>query len=168
MSASKRLRHFQDWYWTVEFAHRCGPMKAAVAFVTQLDADALQSLDQCRTRANHACTDPWHITGKGHGTDTAVILGLMGYAAKKLIDPDAVEAMLARRALLTKEAGDSEYRSRCIFDPAARPVIFNYDVELPRHTNGMRFVGVRCRQRRDGCSNEALLFARWRLHCSWR
>ncbi|MCH7637738.1 MAG: L-serine ammonia-lyase, partial [Proteobacteria bacterium] len=77
-------------------------------------------------------------TGKGHGTDSAIILGLMGMSPAT-IDPDAVEGLL--RAVHEDLQLDIPVVGRIPFDPASH-LIFNYDDELDRHTNGMRFVGL--------------------------
>jgi L-serine dehydratase len=74
-------------------------------------------------------------TGKGHGSDSAVILGLMGCQPETL-DPDDVEGLLrnvhASAHLSLQEVGEIN------FVPAA-DIVFEYGEELPRHTNGMRF-----------------------------
>ena len=78
------------------------------------------------------------FTGKGHGTDSAVILGLMGLTPET-VNPDAVES------LLRSVHADKELAIPVVgvvpFDPDTA-LVFNYDKELPRHTNGMRFVAV--------------------------
>jgi len=76
------------------------------------------------------------FTGKGHGTDTAIVLGLMGYRPET-IDPDAVEAFL--RAVHSDNKIAIPVVGVLPFNPAD-DLVFNFDIELPRHTNGMRFV----------------------------
>jgi len=75
-------------------------------------------------------------TGKGHGTDTAIILGLMGYRPDT-IDPDAVESLL--RAVRADRELQIPTGATVPFDPN-EDLIFDYGDELARHTNGMRFV----------------------------
>ena len=75
-------------------------------------------------------------TGMGHGTDTAIILGLSGYEAAT-IDPDQVPAAMAlirqtERLVIAHRHG--------IEFVIARDLIFNKTELLPRHSNGMRFV----------------------------
>ena len=112
-------------------SHTVGPMKAAAAFVESLAGQgaALRVLDVTL----HGSL-AW--TGKGHGTDSAVILGLMGLQPET-IDPDAVEGILRgvrdKRRLTVAGMGEID------FDPEAN-IRFDYEEELPRHTNGMRFV----------------------------
>jgi len=68
-----------------------GPMRAALRFVLSLDtADKL-------TSTAHVVVDLYGslaLTGHGHGTDRAVLLGLMG-EAPDTIEPSVAEAELA-------------------------------------------------------------------------
>lgn len=106
-------------------------MKAAREFVLQLEAVA----DQV-SRIEVTLHGSLAFTGKGHGTDSAVILGLMGLTPE-LIDPDDVEQILHSvyrdKQLTVPGIGQIE------FDPDA-DLKFELGKELPRHTNGMRFV----------------------------
>jgi L-serine dehydratase len=78
------------------------------------------------------------FTGKGHGTDSAIILGLMGLSPAT-IDPDAVEGLL--RAVHEKRHLEIPAVGEIPFNPDS-DLRFNYDDELERHTNGMRFVAL--------------------------
>jgi L-serine dehydratase len=112
-------------------SHTGGPMAAAHAFSEQLKPLAKRVASVQVTLFGSLA-----FTGKGHGTDTAIVLGLMGYLPAT-IDPDAVEMLLrkvhADKRLSMPDVGVIE------FDPQS-DLQFNYEVELPRHTNGMRFV----------------------------
>ncbi|MDH5321146.1 MAG: L-serine ammonia-lyase [Gammaproteobacteria bacterium] len=112
-------------------SHTGGPMAAAFAFSEQIKAYTRQV-----ARVQVTLFGSLAFTGKGHGTDTAIILGLMGYLPAT-IDPDAVESLLravhASKKLALPEVGVID------FDPQSE-LLFNYETELPRHTNGMRFV----------------------------
>jgi L-serine dehydratase len=72
-------------------SHTVGPMKAAAAF-----ADAIAGSDLlprvARVRVDLLGSLAW--TGKGHGTDKAVILGLSGELPDS-IDPDKADAIVA-------------------------------------------------------------------------
>jgi L-serine dehydratase len=71
-------------------SHTVGPMRAAKAFADRLAAGAERVVTlEVRLLGSLA----W--TGKGHGSDAAVILGLSG-AEPDTIDPDAAEALVAR------------------------------------------------------------------------
>jgi L-serine dehydratase len=96
-------------------SHTVGPMKAARVF---LDAAPSAARYQVTLFGSLA----W--TGKGHGTDSAVLLGLAGHEPET-IDPDAIDDILA--AVIAQGHVD---------------IRFNYDRELPRHTNGMRFTAL--------------------------
>ena len=111
-------------------SHTVGPMKAAQAFAANL-----AGLGRPVAAVEVTLHGSLAFTGKGHGTDSAVILGLEG-ALPETIDPDTVEPRLraihADRQLSIPGVGTVD------FDPR-KQVIFNYEVELPRHTNGMKF-----------------------------
>ena len=110
-------------------SHTVGPMKAARQFVTSLGEDAASV-----SRVTVELYGSLALTGKGHGTDSAVILGLSGYEPETL-DPDAVEGLL--RGVHGQKQLASGGRP-ISFDPEA-DILFRYDQVLPRHTNGMRF-----------------------------
>ena len=114
-------------------SHTVGPMKAAREFAIQLESVAGQVASVQVTLYGSLA-----YTGKGHGTDSAIILGLMGLSPAT-IDPDAVEGLL--RAVHEEVQLDIPVVGRIPFDPAS-DLIFNYDDELERHTNGMRFVAL--------------------------
>jgi L-serine dehydratase len=112
-------------------SHTLGPMKAAREFALQLAPCAGQVASVEVTLHGSLA-----YTGKGHGTDSAVVLGLMGMQAET-IDPDSVEPML--RAVHSDKRLPVQGVGQIAFDPAS-DLKFNYDTELPRHTNGMRFI----------------------------
>ena len=122
-------------------SHTVGPMKAAREFSIQLEpvADQVASV-QVTLYGSLA------YTGKGHGTDSAIILGLMGLSPAT-IDPDAVEGLL--RAVHKESQLEIPTVGIVPFDPAS-DLQFNYDDELERHTNGMRFIAL-------GANNEEVL-----------
>jgi L-serine dehydratase len=75
------------------------------------------------------------LTGKGHGSDKAVLLGLEGQWPNR-IDPDAIEPMLARIRKDKKLRLSPEHR--IAFDEKT-DLVFNKRQKLPFHSNGMRF-----------------------------
>ncbi len=103
-------------------SHTVGPMAAARLF--------LDSLTQTSGRIRVSLHGSLAFTGKGHGTDRAVVLGLAGETAKD-IDPTQIENILARM-LASKKAGTFD------FDPAT-DVIFDFGPALKGHANGMVF-----------------------------
>lgn len=112
-------------------SHTVGPMKSARAFVTGL---APVAGDVTRITVTLHGSLAW--TGKGHGTDSAVLLGLMG-EDPETIDPDAVNDSLA--AIHANRRIDLPLVGRISFDPKA-DLCFDFETELPRHTNGMHFI----------------------------
>jgi L-serine dehydratase len=118
-------------------SHTMGPMRAACRFAQELDRNGL--LD----RAARIQTDLYGslaLTGMGHATDRAILLGLQGNEPAS-IDPAAIESAVAairvaqRIALAGKHAID--------FDET-RDLLFHRDQMFPpnastKHPNGMRF-----------------------------
>ncbi|NMG00820.1 L-serine ammonia-lyase, partial [Aromatoleum toluolicum] len=112
-------------------SHTVGPMRAALTFATGLKEDGL--LARVR-RVKAELYGSLGATGKGHGSDTAVLLGLEG-EAPDLIDPDTVEARLAR-------IREAKRLSLMGLHPVAycekTDLIFLRRQTLPFHPNGMR------------------------------
>src|SRR5690606_36934975 len=73
-------------------SHTVGPMRAAAVFVQRL-ADAGDLARTARVRAEEFGS--LALTGRGHGTDKAVLMGLEGHLPH-LVDPDVIPAALAR------------------------------------------------------------------------
>ena len=109
-------------------SHTVGPMKAAKAFTDSLPDDI--AVIDVRLHGSLA----W--TGKGHATDSAILLGLAGYAPET-IDADRIDLMLAE--IRSQKAIDVPGVGRIAFDPDTN-LVFDYEQELPRHTNGMHFL----------------------------
>jgi len=114
-------------------SHTMGPMTAAVLFVGRLrEAGQLPGVARVEIRLYASLA----LTGRGHATDRAVMLGLMGFVPADL-DPDAGEAALAEtRAnqwlMLAGETGIA-------FDEA-RDIVWLGHERLPQHPNGLTFV----------------------------
>jgi L-serine dehydratase len=116
-------------------SHTMGPMNAACAFVGDLEARGLLGRTQ---RVGAQLYGSLALTGLGHCTDRAVLLGLEGHRPAE-IEPEAIEPALARirassRLLL---AG----RHEIAFDEPL-DLLFHRDQTLPLHTNGMRFTAL--------------------------
>ena len=112
-------------------SHTVGPMKAARAFVTDLKA---VSADVGRIAVTLHGSLAW--TGKGHGTDSAVLLGLSGFLPET-IDADEVDGLLA--GIRADRHIEAPGIGRLAFD-LETDLKFDFETELPRHTNGMHFV----------------------------
>ncbi|MDR5651550.1 L-serine ammonia-lyase [Ruixingdingia sedimenti] len=115
-------------------SHTMGPMVAAGRFLAGLRGGA-ERIPGAGELARLACHlhGSLAFTGKGHATDRAVILGLMGFLPATL-DPDRAEAMEAevRRTGRITPPGLPELA----FDPA-RDLVFDYGPPLPGHANGL-------------------------------
>ncbi len=112
-------------------SHTVGPMVAARRFLDGLVGQALPADARLRVSLHGSLA----FTGKGHGTDRAVILGLAG-ETPQAVDPDRVETVLAAMAeRKTIVLGDGRVLA---FDPAV-DVIFDFGPALKGHANGMIF-----------------------------
>ncbi|WP_316016035.1 L-serine ammonia-lyase [Roseobacter sp. HKCCA0434] len=115
-------------------SHTMGPMVAAGRFLDALrdGADRVPG-SGAPARIEARLHGSLAFTGKGHATDRAVHLGLLGFAPDRF-DADAAEAALERleaeKRLRPAELPELGY------DPAS-DLIFDYDEILPGHANGM-------------------------------
>ncbi|WP_159943017.1 MULTISPECIES: L-serine ammonia-lyase [unclassified Nocardiopsis] len=116
-------------------SHTVGPMKAARTFVTGL-GDRLGRTARVRAELYGSLA----LTGKGHGSDTAVVLGLMGHTPEH-VDVDAVPALLARVHEERTLSLGGPSGPTVAFDPAV-DVDFRRKESLPDHPNGMRFTAL--------------------------
>jgi L-serine dehydratase len=113
-------------------SHTVGPMRAARQFL--LDAREAGVFDRI-ARVEVALYGSLALTGKGHGTDRAVLLGLAGEEADKIenatIGPtiECIGNSHKINLLGEREIG---------FDPE-QDIVFHREDRLPRHTNGMRY-----------------------------
>jgi L-serine dehydratase len=106
-------------------------MVAARRFLETASRSSLPRTGRLKVRLHGSLA----FTGKGHGTDQAVILGLAGETPDE-IDPDKVEDILKTMAARGQvQVGESHSLA---FDPA-RDVEFDYGPALPGHANGMVF-----------------------------
>jgi len=113
-------------------SHTVGPMRAAFDFARSLREDGIVP-----ERIKCDLYGSLSLTGKGHGTDGAVILGLAGETPEG-VDPDAVPALVARirteQRLPLGGGGDVPFCE-------AKDLIFHKSF-LPAHPNGMAFTAV--------------------------
>jgi L-serine dehydratase len=114
-------------------SHTMGPMTAAERFVTELAGGAGLPGPHLPARLEVRLHGSLAFTGKGHGTDRAVILGLMGFLPDTL-DPDAAEELVAdvSRRCRIRLPGLGELA----FDPG-QDLVFDYGPPLPGHANGL-------------------------------
>lgn len=118
-------------------SHTMGPMTAAGHFLELLR----RSPSSCRAAAVRATLyGSLAFTGKGHATDRAVALGLLGWTPAAF-DFDAAERQLDElgRDHLLRHDG----LPPLAFDPA-RDIVFDYGPPLPGHANGLVFSAGDC------------------------
>ena len=113
-------------------SHTVGPMRAARQFL--LDAKEAGAFGKT-ARVEVNLYGSLALTGEGHGTDKAVLLGLAGEEADKIRN-ETIAPTIERiqRSKTIKLLGERELG----FDPRA-DIVFHREAQLPRHTNGMRF-----------------------------
>ena len=113
-------------------SHTVGPMVAANRFLLELEA---MGLTERVARVETSLYGSLALTGKGHATDKAVILGLCGEVPDK-VDADKADELVA------KVRADSELplhgRRRIAFEEAA-DLLFHFGESLPKHPNGIAF-----------------------------
>ncbi|MFG3441748.1 L-serine ammonia-lyase [Nonomuraea sp. NPDC047897] len=113
-------------------SHTGGPMAAAHRFARGLHEDGL--LERV-ARVEAILYGSLGLTGKGHGSDKAVLLGLSG-DKPELVDVDGVEERLAgMRASGTLLL----FGLREIPFVVGQDLVFERKISLPGHPNGMRF-----------------------------
>jgi L-serine dehydratase len=118
-------------------SHTVGPMRAALRFARQLESAGLLARTE---RINVDLYGSLALTGIGHGTDRAILLGLIG-EAPDTVDPTTVEPKIAAirstgslplngaKTILFTEAEDLHLRRNQMYP----------DTAVPSHPNGMRF-----------------------------
>lgn len=116
-------------------SHCVGPMRAARAFVDSVcAAGLLDKVGSLRVQLYGSLA----LTGAGHGTDKAILLGLSGETPEG-VDPTKIDSLVNR----VKESGRLSFNGHDItFDPAKDLVLCPSEL-LPKHSNGMRFTALR-------------------------
>ena len=118
-------------------SHTMGPMRAALRFARELESAGLTSQTASIQVDLYGSLA---LTGHGHGTDRAILLGLSGQTPEG-IDPAEIEAKLSA----IRAAGTLELPGhRTIAFDEAKHLIFHRDQMYPvagiiSHPNGMRF-----------------------------
>src|SRR5450432_943371 len=111
-------------------SHTVGPMKAARRF--SLALNGYPSIERVRVELYGSLA----LTGRGHGTDRAIMLGLSGEEPDQ-VDPAAVDGIV-------RGIGENHTLrlagSRDIPFNEAMDFAFHMDLVMPGHSNGMRFV----------------------------
>jgi L-serine dehydratase len=118
-------------------SHTVGPMRAALRFTREL---AKKNLLEKTTKVNVDLYGSLALTGIGHGTDRAILLGLLG-EAPDTVDPATVDtkitsirttnsiALGGRKTIPFPEAEDLNFRRNQMYP----------NIGVVSHPNGMRF-----------------------------
>jgi len=112
-------------------SHTVGPMTAARRFVNELDKEYLTEVGRITVDLFGSLA----MTGLGHNTDTALILGLMG-ETPEAVDIHKIPAYIDE--VNATEEINILRKQRIPFDPV-EDLRFNRGAFLPEHSNGLIF-----------------------------
>jgi L-serine dehydratase len=116
-------------------SHTVGPMRAARRFAERLEADGM--FEQV-AGVKVELFGSLGFTGKGHGSDKAIILGLEG-EEPATVDVDSV----ARRVAAVEQSHRIKLLGKHEVElDIGTGLIFHRREKLPLHANGMRFTGL--------------------------
>ena len=123
-------------------SHTVGPMRAAARFGERWleEKGVLDRVARVRAELYGSLA----MTGRGHGTDKAVLLGFEGHHPDT-IDADLIPDILAR---IRASGGLRVLGKHAIAFDEKADLVFNKRQKLPFHTNGMRFTAY------DAAGNE--------------
>ena len=111
-------------------SHTVGPMVAAHQFVKDLKAEGkLAQTDRVQVHLYGSLA----LTGIGHGTDMAVLMGLLG-EAPDTIDVDSIDAKMAEIEQRQRLLLNSDHTIEFVRDD---DLVFHTEEFLPQHANGM-------------------------------
>ncbi|MAX65366.1 MAG: L-serine ammonia-lyase [Halobacteriovoraceae bacterium] len=116
-------------------SHTVGPMKAAksfIDFITGIHRFSDIHIIKCDFYGSLA------LTGKGHGTDKACILGLQGFEPET-INSDAIDSILENVKSSKKLNMNFDGQNKIIDFHFQKDIKFHRRVSLPHHPNGMAF-----------------------------
>ncbi|MFD1558584.1 L-serine ammonia-lyase [Paraburkholderia silviterrae] len=111
-------------------SHTVGPMRAALMFAEGLERDGLLA---STASVKVELYGSLGATGKGHGTDRGVMLGLMG-DAPDTVDPDTI----AERLEAVRDSRQLALLGRHPIPFVQKEHIAFYRQALPEHPNGMK------------------------------
>ena len=113
-------------------SHTVGPMQAACRFALTLkDLGQLDRVDRIQVALYGALG----ATGKGHGTDRAIMLGLEG-ESPETVDVETIE----QRVAAIRDQGWLQLSgAKALRFDAGGDLVFHRRKTLPYHSNGMRF-----------------------------
>jgi L-serine dehydratase len=113
-------------------SHTVGPMRAARRFAVAIDREGQL---EATAKVTVELFGSLGATGKGHGTDRAVVLGLEGEEPEAIAPDD-----IGPRAARVFAEGNVRLLGRREVALGADDLVFHRLRSLPKHPNGMRFV----------------------------
>jgi L-serine dehydratase len=118
-------------------SHTMGPMRAALRFVAELESTG-KTLQTASLQVD--LYGSLALTGLGHGTDRAILLGLSGQTPEG-VDPSEIESRVS--AIRSEKTLQMPAHHAIVFEES-RNLIFHRDQMYPvagvvSHPNGMRF-----------------------------
>ncbi len=116
-------------------SHTVGPMRAAYQFAQRIKAENMLDITRSIIVELYGSLG---LTGKGHGADLAIILGLEGWLPETVDIPAAKKRFLEIEETSTlKVLGEKE-----ITFVERRDIKYHNRRSLPRHPNGMQFCAL--------------------------
>lgn len=114
-------------------SHTVGPLRAARQFLAEgILSQPLENIAEIKIDLYGSLA----LTGKGHCTDLAIILGLQGETPEE-VDPEMIEMHIGKVRHNHKIA---LLGTHIIPFEESKHLIFHTDKQLPYHPNGMRFI----------------------------
>jgi L-serine dehydratase len=114
-------------------SHTVGPMRAARRFAQRLLESGLLS---STTRVEAHLYASLALTGKGHGSDTAILMGLEGEMPEQV----EIDSVATRISHIRSTKRLSLLGQRDIAFDEADDIVMHRKESLPAHPNGLRFV----------------------------
>ncbi len=114
-------------------SHTIGPMIAAARFLAELREAVARRPGLARLSVKASLHGSLAFTGRGHKTDRAVTLGLLGFAPET-IEPDAAERAEAK---LRADGGVAHAGLPWLAFLPERDIRFDYGPPLPAHPDGL-------------------------------
>ena len=113
-------------------SHTVGPMIAASRFLEELKKNNIIT-EVCRIKVSlHGSLA---FTGKGHGSDRAIVLGLLG-ETPKYHNPEIADKLIEN---VSKNKSFKIGGTQKILFDSCEDIIFDYEKQLAGHANGMSF-----------------------------